>query len=74
MMNLTFECASDEGDVLRGNALDSLLNDMVAILIFDKIEYDTVLVKFFDQRGLLLHEDRIESLSMLATLRRMDQD
>lgn len=60
MLHLVRERIDDETDVLGRDALDSFLNDMVAILILDTLQ--NLALKFLDQRGLLVGENVLKCL------------
>lgn len=59
-VNLAPEGVDDELDILRGHTLDSLLNDMVAILVSHALE--DVVLQLLDHGGLLVGEDVLEGL------------
>jgi hypothetical protein len=51
-MDLAFKSFNDELDVLCWNALDGLLDDVVAVLIFDTLQ--NVVLKLFHKLSLLV--------------------
>ena len=58
--DLTSKSIDDELDMLRRHTFDSLLNDMIAILIFHAFEH--VGFELFDHSGLLVGQDMLEGL------------
>lgn len=61
-MNLASERLDDELNMLCWNTLDGLLNHVVAILVFDTLQY--IGSKLFDKLGLLIGEDMLECLEI----------
>lgn len=59
-MHLVGEGIYDEVNVFGRNALDGFLNDMIPVLILDTLE--DVALQLFNQLGLLVDEDVLESL------------
>src|SRR5436305_9898825 len=59
-VDLICESVYDELDMLRRYTLDGLLNDVIAILVFDTFEY--VSFELFDHTGLLVGQNVLESL------------
>lgn len=60
-MNMALESFDDERNVLRRNALDRLLDYMVAVLVFDAFE--NVAVELFHESCLLFGEDVFKGLT-----------
>ena len=60
LVNLVSEGIYDEGDVLRGDSLDRLLDDVVAVLVFDA--FQNLALDFLDEERLLVDEDVLKSL------------
>jgi hypothetical protein len=58
VLNLTKEGVVDEADSLWSTSFDCLLNDVVAILIFDTLQ--NVIFQFTNKRGLLFDEDMLK--------------
>lgn len=59
-VNLAPESFNDELDMLGRDSLDSLLNNMVAVLILDTLE--NISLKLFDEFCLLIRKDMFQSL------------
>lgn len=64
LTDLTVKRIDDELDMFRRNALDGLLDDMVAILVFDTA--NDASIELLDQTGLLVGKDMFKSLLRLA--------
>ena len=63
-LNLSSKGIDDELDVLCRYALDSLLNDVIAVLIFDALE--DLILQFLHQGGLLVGQNMFNCLYKLA--------
>ena len=63
-LNLSSKGIDDELDVLCRYALDSLLNDVIAVLIFDALE--DLMFQFLHEGRLLIGQDMFNCLYELA--------
>lgn len=59
-MDLSFESFNDELNVLSWYSLNGLLNNVIAILVFDA--FKDISLEFLDEFGLLISEDVFKSL------------
>ena len=60
-LDLAVESLDDELNVLGRNSLDGLLDHVIAILVLDTLQH--VIVELFDERGLLINQNVLESLN-----------
>lgn len=65
LMDLADDGGGDETDVFRGDALNGLLDDVVAVLILDAGE--DVALQLFDDADLLIKQDVVEDLFHIST-------
>lgn len=59
-VNLTPKCFNDKLNMFSGNTLNSFLNNVITVLIFDALE--DVRLEFLDKFSLLVGQDMFESL------------
>lgn len=60
-MYLSGESVNDELDMFCRHSLDSLLNNMIAVLVLDTFEH--MIFQLFDQESLLIGKDVLQGLS-----------